>query len=185
MPTIYALSDPRTDEIRYVGIALDIHKRYAQHISHIPSGNGKKDAWMNSLKAAGLLPRLLVLEAEVSKKIIFDREVYWIQHYLAQGEKLTNILYGDVVSTEQQGDLLTLRQAAKKTGKSEKTLRRWILAGKLRASKSGDRYLLTPDDLEIFSPLDSIEWQLRAQVTDLQERLSKVEAILELLMKSE
>jgi excisionase family DNA binding protein len=184
VPTIYALSDPRTDEIRYVGIALDIHKRYAQHISHVPSGNEKKDDWISRLKDAGLLPRLQVLEAEVSKKIIFDREVYWIQHYLAQGEKLTNILYGDAISVGQEGELLTLQQAAKKTGKSEKTLRRWILAGKLRASKSGDRYLLNPDDLEVFYPQDSIEWQLREQIADLQERLSKVEATLAILTKT-
>jgi len=176
MPSVYALSDPRTDEIRYVGIAQDIYQRYAQHLSQTPSSNEKKDAWISELRAAGIVPRLIVLEANVSKTIIYEREAYWIQYYLAQGEKLTNIIYGEAVALNQ--GLLTLQQASRRVAKSEKSLRRWIQSGKLRASKSGDRYLINPDDLDAVLSYSSPEWQMKEQLADIQERLSKVEAEL-------
>jgi excisionase family DNA binding protein len=164
MPSVYALSDPRTDEIRYVGIAQDIYQRYAQHLSQIPSSNEKKEAWISELRAAGIVPRLIVFEANVSKTIIYEREAYWIQYYLARGEKLTNIIYGEAVALNQ--GLLTLQQAARKVAKSEKSLRRWIQSGKLRASKSGGCYLINPDDLDAVLSYSSPEWQMKEQLAD-------------------
>lgn len=34
MPSVYALGDPRTGKIRYIGIAQDVYRRYAQHLNH-------------------------------------------------------------------------------------------------------------------------------------------------------
>jgi lambda repressor-like predicted transcriptional regulator len=90
MPSVYALGDPRTDEIRYIGIAQDVYKRYAQHLNS-PHYNGEKNSWMEEIKELGMLPTLITLEDDVDKGIIFDRENYWIQHYLAQGAPLVNV----------------------------------------------------------------------------------------------
>lgn len=89
MPVVYALGDPRTNEIRYIGIAHDVHKRYAQHLNS-PHHNPAKNAWMKAIKNAGLVPSLIILEADVDENMLRTRENYWIQHYLDQGEPLTN-----------------------------------------------------------------------------------------------
>lgn len=88
MSSVYALGDPRTKEIYYIGIAQDVYRRYAQHISQ-PHRNEQKNAWMEDLKEAGIVPTLLILETDPDN--IYDRERYWIQHYLNLGMPLTNI----------------------------------------------------------------------------------------------
>jgi DNA-binding Xre family transcriptional regulator len=88
MSSVYALGDPRTSEIYYIGIAQDVYRRYAQHINY-PHRNGQKNAWMEDLKEAGMVPTLLILETDPDN--IYDRERYWIQHYLNLEMPLTNI----------------------------------------------------------------------------------------------
>lgn len=52
MHSVYALVDPRTQQVRYIGIAQDIHRRYAQHMLY-PQGGEAKLAWMEELKQCG------------------------------------------------------------------------------------------------------------------------------------
>ncbi len=44
--------------------------------------------------------------------------------------------------------MLTVPEAAKRTGKSPETVRRWIRAGKLRAQKHGTQHMIEEADLE-------------------------------------
>lgn len=44
--------------------------------------------------------------------------------------------------------MLTVPQAAKRTGRNPETIRRWIRAGKLRASKVGTQHVIEERDLE-------------------------------------
>ncbi len=44
--------------------------------------------------------------------------------------------------------MLTVGEAARRTGRNPETIRRWIRAGKLRASKEGQRQLIDEADLE-------------------------------------
>jgi excisionase family DNA binding protein len=81
----------------------------------------------------------------------------------------------------QELDLLTLQQAARKTGRSEKTLRRLISCGSLPADKSTGRYLIRPADLEacICISLDVLQ-----QLEGLQARVVVIEqAVAELQPK--
>jgi len=83
--------------------------------------------------------------------------------------------------------LLTVQRAARKSGKSEKTIRRWIKDGKLAAQQPGGPsgvYLIKREDLEAVIPHVTKEWQaqtdksaLHLQVTMLE---SKVEELQEL-----
>lgn len=91
MSSVYALGDPRTGEIRYIGIAKDVYRRYAQHLNN-PHANGEKNTWMDDIKGAGLLPTLLILEADVEEVILYERERYWIAHYLKLDAPLTNMV---------------------------------------------------------------------------------------------
>ena len=44
--------------------------------------------------------------------------------------------------------MLTVPQAAKRTGRNPETIRRWIRQGKLRASKVGTQHVIEEQDLE-------------------------------------
>jgi DNA-binding Xre family transcriptional regulator len=90
MPSVYALGDPRTSEIRYIGIAEDAYQRYASHLNN-PRTNSM-NLWIKELKNAGLAPILTVIESNVDKRVIFNRETHWIRHHLALGANLINIV---------------------------------------------------------------------------------------------
>lgn len=90
MHSVYALCDPRTGDIRYIGQAADIHKRYAQHL--LEATKTPKKMWLEELKQEGLLPTLIILEHGISGQQILEREMYWIAHYLKRGDNLTNIV---------------------------------------------------------------------------------------------
>lgn len=92
MLSVYALGDPRTNEIRYIGIARDVYKRYAQHLNR-PHPNEAKNAWMDEIKQAGVVPTLAILETDIDATGIYEREKHWIQHYLELGAPLTNIVH--------------------------------------------------------------------------------------------
>jgi hypothetical protein len=98
---VYALGDPRTQQIRYIGIARDVYKRYAQHLNH-PHTNDRKNAWMAEIKQAGIVPALTILESNVEEAIIHERERHWIHHYLTLNAPLTNIMHGTQPSYDGQ-----------------------------------------------------------------------------------
>jgi len=81
--------------------------------------------------------------------------------------------------------LLTLQQAAKRSGKSEKTLRRWIKDGKLTTyhgdeRKPGDPYMIFPKDLDVVTGGDKTkEWQVEQEVADLRMRVVMLESMVE------
>jgi uncharacterized coiled-coil protein SlyX len=81
--------------------------------------------------------------------------------------------------------LLTLQQAAKRSGKSEKTLRRWIKDGKLTTyhgdeRKPGDPYMIFPKDLDAATGGDKTkEWQVEQEIADLRMRVVMLESMVE------
>jgi hypothetical protein len=87
---IYALVDPRTKEVRYVGQSKYQETRYKQHIHSFDADNIPKQRWIDELKELGLLPVYQVLEAGVIWSSRFKREAYWINYYLDLGHNLTN-----------------------------------------------------------------------------------------------
>ena len=60
---IYALIDPRNQDIRYVGKSAEhlVYKRYYQHYGCYGL-NHHKNAWIKGLRKAGLRPSLFILE---------------------------------------------------------------------------------------------------------------------------
>lgn len=88
---IYALADPRTGRVRYVGKANDPEQRLAQH-RHGDGRNGHKNNWIRQLRRAGLCPVLHILQECADDWA--DRERYWIAYHRAAGEPLTNLTEG-------------------------------------------------------------------------------------------
>jgi len=76
--------------------------------------------------------------------------------------------------------LLTIQQASRKIGKSEKTLRRWIQAGKLKADKHPvGGYLIKREDLEAVTKHVTKEWRSEQEIADLRMRVVMLESMVE------
>lgn len=84
---IYALLDPRTNAIRYVGKADDPHRRWRRHCTE--TGRTHRHWWIAQLCATGHKPTLRILE-EVPCSEWIQREVWWIAHLRQNGCDLTN-----------------------------------------------------------------------------------------------
>lgn len=88
---IYALVDPRTDVVAYIGITNNPNARLIEHLEG-KSPNDDKDAWIWELQEEGYEPRMKILEVVDTRKEALSRERYWIQHYLSAGVPLTNLV---------------------------------------------------------------------------------------------
>lgn len=88
---IYALCDPDTGEVRYVGKADNPHSRYHEHIrdGRMTYSKSRKVAWIHSLLDVGKTPVLRLIE-EVPSKRWKDAEARWIDYYRSQGRDLVN-----------------------------------------------------------------------------------------------
>ncbi len=90
---IYALIDPRTDEIRYVGKAKDAAKRFKGHMRERFRRDYPVYRWINKLADQGVFPTLKVIETctdweEAERRLIAaSRE---------RGDRLLNVADGGV-----------------------------------------------------------------------------------------
>ena len=92
--SIYALTDPRTGQIRYIGKAKDPEKRYRQHIVESLAGvSYRKCIWIRSLLRDGEGPGLVVLQ-RVSELWWEHAERRWISSERAKGDHMVNYLDG-------------------------------------------------------------------------------------------
>lgn len=87
MAYIYALCDPDTEDVRYIGKANDVAGRLKSHLNE--KSTTRKARWIQSLKRKGLKPSTVVLE-EVSSDMWEDAEIRWIAHYRSLGCDLCN-----------------------------------------------------------------------------------------------
>lgn len=93
---IYALADPKTDEIRYVGKSIDPSKRLEDHIKTSYNDHRRKSNWIQSLMRNDLRPKLIILE-EVPEEFWQDAERNWIAHYRVKYDLTNHTSGGDGV----------------------------------------------------------------------------------------
>lgn len=94
MTFIYALTDPVTDEVRYVGKADRVKVRYVSHLREARSGKDSyKCNWIRQLINNGQTPKLIVLE-EISQDEWKKAEIYYIEEFKRLGHNLTNLAKG-------------------------------------------------------------------------------------------
>ena len=86
---IYALVDPLTDRIRYVGQTNDLERRYKEHCTILDFS--PKCKWVQALNANGLFPTMIILEVVDSESDVDFREAWWIGIGLQRGWELTNV----------------------------------------------------------------------------------------------
>lgn len=94
---IYALRDPRTLEVRYVGQSVNGLSRARNHFS--PSAIEKRENphtsnWIRGVLAAGLRPVAEVIETVARPDDLDEAEVFWIAKCRAMGFALTNMNAG-------------------------------------------------------------------------------------------
>lgn len=89
---IYSLEFPEGN-IRYIGKADNLKKRYQGHLSKINQNTSHKNSWIKSLIEAGEKPVMNVVDKVPSKEWEF-----WEEHYIwlfrSFGFKLTNLTFG-------------------------------------------------------------------------------------------
>lgn len=90
---IYTLTDPRTNEIRYVGKANNITQRYKAHLNRARKHQIHKKNWIESLKREGLKPIIYVIDIVPINEWIFW-ETYWISQIRSWGYSLINYTNG-------------------------------------------------------------------------------------------
>lgn len=89
---IYALADPRNNQVRYVGKTNSPKKRLASHVYeiHSPSSTGKvKKSWLHDLVAEGVYPTMIILDI-VSGDECRVQEQLWIDRLRQSGVELIN-----------------------------------------------------------------------------------------------
>ena len=88
MKYIYALIDPRTRQIRYVGQTDDLSKRLQQHI--MDKSNTPKTEWIKGLLAANLRPDIIQLAQIEDEDNAHMIEYRWVYFGRKNGWELTN-----------------------------------------------------------------------------------------------
>ncbi len=83
---IYALIDPRTHRVMYVGQSIDIDYRFRQHLNGwLHDSNTQKVLWISELRKLGLKPILKVLQ-ECRFYECDEVETRWIRHFKVMGQ---------------------------------------------------------------------------------------------------
>jgi hypothetical protein len=91
---IYTLSDPRTLEVRYVGMTTKtLEARLKGHLRNYPHEKNHRARWIRSLQDVGLIPVIVEIDA-VPVDLYAEAERRWIAFYHTQGARLVNATDG-------------------------------------------------------------------------------------------
>ena len=88
---IYLLCDPITNEVRYVGKAINLYIRIRKHHNESRlKAKTHKNNWIKSLLTQGLKAKVLVIEECLCENSLNEAEKKWIKYYKQIGCDLTN-----------------------------------------------------------------------------------------------
>jgi len=93
---IYALIDPVTTFVRYVGKSKNPLFRYIQHC--YAYDNNDKDNWIKQLKSIGLKPEIKIID-KVPTELAHEKEAFYINDYAKNGHPLFNLVSLNELST--------------------------------------------------------------------------------------
>lgn len=92
---VYALLEPETEKIRYIGKTVNGLDRVNQHMCpRFLKSNTHKNNWIKKLLRFGKQPLVEILSIAKSDGEVQKLEKFWIKHLRENGEKLTNMTDG-------------------------------------------------------------------------------------------
>jgi hypothetical protein len=117
---IYTLSDPMTNEVRYVGKCNNPKERYKAHLNKARDKNTHKRNWINKLRDFGLKPTFEIIDiVPINNWHFWER--YWISQFKTWGFKLMNYTDGgDGSSNGNQGSFKPGQNSKKVVGYNNK-----------------------------------------------------------------
>jgi group I intron endonuclease len=108
---IYALLDPLTREVRYIGKADNPKARLANHLAEANKRNNHRTRWLRSVMNHGMKPILEILD-EVPQHEWPSWEAAYIEFFLEQGCKLVNGTRGGEGSQNPTAEVRAKRSLA-------------------------------------------------------------------------
>lgn len=88
---VYALCDPGTENVRYVGVCKDTAIRIKGHLSECGNSETRAALWFRELKAKSLTPEVIILDSANGLLNGYSVEKKWIRAYsLVLGDQLLN-----------------------------------------------------------------------------------------------
>jgi group I intron endonuclease len=92
---IYALCDPNTNQIRYIGYSTKLDRRLKEHYFACSlKTNTHKNNWLKSLIANGQKAEVVILAEYADASVLPEQEINFIARYRSLGCKLTNTTVG-------------------------------------------------------------------------------------------
>ena len=79
---IYTLTDPITEQVRYVGKTITPKRRYRQHLCCAKQFISHSQRWIQGLLDRDLKPVMQIIET-TTRSQWRERERYWIKYYQA------------------------------------------------------------------------------------------------------
>lgn len=86
---VYGLADPRDGIVKYIGVTNSLIGRLNEHM-RMYGGNERKNAWIQEIKDAYMLPYMVTLEVIEDDTEWREREIAWIDAYVKAGASLLN-----------------------------------------------------------------------------------------------
>lgn len=136
---IYALKDPDTGQIRYVGKSANPEKRLRVHLCD--TRNNHRTSWINNLKLANLTPVLVIID-EVPESEWPQLECAYLQYFRECGFDLANHTDGGDAGPSRAGtvhsELSCQKMSESRIGrkKSAETRANMCVAQKLRRKET-------------------------------------------------
>lgn len=114
---IYALLDPESREIRYIGKTNTPSKRFSWHLGDAKNNYTHKQKWIQSLLKVDKVPEMAVLEV-CPVEVWQERERFWIALLAPHGRLVNATLGGEGFDGYQFTDETRERMRAAKVGKA-------------------------------------------------------------------
>src|SRR5689334_1872754 len=114
---VYALTDPRDNQVRYIGQSSKPLARFTQHLQLQMNVKDKKNDWLRELLRADLVPTISLLDEAQTAQEARRLEAHWILHHLTQGCDLLNgeVLWARTCQYTFDGYMGRLKIRASKT----------------------------------------------------------------------
>lgn len=157
---IYALIEPQTGEIRYVGQTKDQmkHRLYRHHFEgRTSNGTSHRTTWLRKQMRIGY-PPIAVIVQEVALDCLDDAEIFWISHFKERGCALVNHHPGGNGGWEVMRGKSSPRKGTKQPEWRKKQISEKLSGKKLSAETRAKMSAARQRDRELIAAKTQLAW---------------------------